>query len=149
MKPARRGSAPRNTFSATVSLRDQGDLLGDECDAADEGLPGRPERHRRPPQHQVALILREDAGDDLAQRGLARAVLADERVDGAGPDGDRDLVEGASRPEGLPECANLEMDGAVRRVGHRVSRPRSASARPLREREEGIDVRLGHDATVR
>ena len=129
--------------------RDERDLLGDERDPADERLARGAERHRRPPQHQVALVLREDAGDDLAQRGLAGAVLADERVDRAGPDGDRDIVESARRPEGLAERARLEMDGRVRRAGHGVSRSRSASARPLREREEGIHVGRGHDATVR
>ena len=93
--------------------RDERDLLGDERDPADERLARRPERDRRPPQDQVALILREDAGDDLAQGGLAGPVLADERVDRARPDGDRDIVEGPGRPEGLPEPADLEMDGAV------------------------------------
>ena len=116
--------------------RDERDLLGDERDPADERLARGAERHRRPPQHQVALVLREDAGDDLAQRGLAGAVLADERVDRAGADGDRDIVEGAGRPEGLAEPANLEMDGRVRRAGH-ARQPTAVGLSPATPRAAG------------
>ena len=101
--------------------RDEGDLLGDERDPAHERVARRPERDGLPAHDELALILREDTGDDLAERRLPGAVLADERVDRAGMDGDRDIVEGARRPEGLAERAHLEMDGAVRRAVHGVS----------------------------
>ena len=142
MKPARRGSTPRNTFWATVSRGTSATSWATSAIPRTSASRGEPNVTVVPRSDQVALILREDAGDDLAQRGLAGAVLADERVDRAGPDGDRDIVESARRPEGLAERAHLEMDGRVRRAGHGVSRSRSASARPLREREEGIHVGL-------
>ncbi len=47
---------------------DQGDLLGDEGDPLRQGLARGPERDRRPAQDQVALVLREDPRDDLAER---------------------------------------------------------------------------------
>ena len=52
--------------------RDEGDLLRHERDPAHERRAGRAERDRRPVQDQVALVLREHAGDDLAQ-GRERA----------------------------------------------------------------------------
>ena len=127
---------------------DQGDLLGDEGDPLRQRLARGPERDGRPAQDQVALILREDPRDDLAERRLPGTVLADEGVDGAGPDGHRDLVEGSGRPEGLAEPANLEAGGVAGLGGHRVSRRVCPSARPLRERQEVVDVRLGDDAAV-
>ena len=47
-------------------------------------LARRPERDRLAAQDELALIGREDPGDDLAERGLAGPVLADEGVNGAG-----------------------------------------------------------------
>ena len=42
-----------------------------------------------------ALVARIDAGDDLAERRLAGAVLAEQRADLAGLDAHRDVVERA------------------------------------------------------
>ena len=124
MKPTRRGSAPRNTFSATVSRGTRATSWATRAIPRMSASRGDRNDDSRPPQHQVALILREDARDDLAQGGLAGAVLADERVDRAGADGDRHIIESARGPEGLAERAHLEMDVAVRRAGHDVSRER-------------------------
>ena len=130
MNPARRGSAPRKTFWATVRPRDEGHLLGDDGDPAHQRLARGAERHRRPPQDQVALILREHAGDDLAEGRLAGAVLADEGVDRAGPDLDRDVVERAGRPEGLPEPADLQVDGVAASPSPTVGTPTRSRRQP-------------------
>ena len=105
------------------------DVLGDGQPRDERRPPGRRARCRGSsasrgepnetgvaPQDQVALVLREDAGDDLAERRLAGAVLADEGVDGAGPDRDRDVVEGAGRSERLAEPANLEVRRGIDRL---------------------------------
>ena len=137
----RRGSAPRNTFSATVA-------------AGPARPPGRPlrsraQRRRGEPkltgraQVQLALVLREHARDDLAERGLAGSVLADEGMNGAGAKLHRDLVQGTSATERLADPADVEVDLA----GSHGAFP-DWSARPLREREELVDVVLGHDAAV-
>ena len=125
MNPARRGSAPRKTFWATVSRGTRATSWATIAMPRSSAWRGEPNATGRPPQDQVALVLREDAGDDLAQRRLAGAVLADERVDGAGPDLDRDVVQGPGRPEGLPEPADLEVDrrGRPSLVHRPVSRP--------------------------
>ena len=150
MKPARLGSAPRKTFWATVSLGTRATSWATIAIPLRQGLARGAERDGRPAQDQVALVLREDAGDDLAERRLAGAVLADERVDRAGPDRHRDVVEGSGRPEGLAEPANVEVGGVAGRGGHRVSR--RWSARQPGHSASGrkcIDVGLGHDAAVR
>ena len=102
------------------------DVLGDgqRCGTratswATRAIPGasasRGDRNEtgRPRGRAVALVRREDAGDDLAERRLAGAVLADEGVDRCRPDGDRDVVEGAGGPEGLAEPADVEVDGVA------------------------------------
>ena len=48
-----------------------------------------------------AAIRRMHPGDDLDQRGFARAVLADERVDAAGRKADRNVLQRVHPWEGL------------------------------------------------
>ena len=102
------------------------------------------ERDRRPVQHQVALVLREHAGDDLAQLDLPAPFSPTKAWTVPGRTA-TETLEGPGRPEGLPEPPHLEVDGLVVRTWWRVSDP-VASARPLRERQEGLDVGLGHHA---
>ena len=112
-------------------LRDHGDLLGDHRDPALERLARRAEAHRLAAQVQLALVLREHARDDLAERGLAGSVLADEGMNGAGADLDRDLVQCARAAERLADPADVEVDLAG---------------------SHGADVRTGqpgHSASVR
>ena len=80
-------------------LRDERDLLGDERDARDRAPPRRPEAHRLALEDELAVVRREDAGDDLAEGGLAGSVLADEGVNGADPDLDRHVVQRARAAE--------------------------------------------------
>ena len=80
-------------------LRDEGDLLGDECNAATERLAWGPEAHRLALEDQLAVIRREHSRHDLAERGLAGSVLADEGMNGADPDLERHVVKSARGAE--------------------------------------------------
>ena len=55
----------------------------------------------------------DGAGDDLAERRLARAVLADERVDLPGRDRDADIVERASAAVVLADPPDVDLQAAA------------------------------------
>ena len=100
-------------------LRKQREVLPDDADA--EGA-GRDRRHRVDPLAEVvhlgAGIGRIDAGDDLDQRALARAVLAGEAVHFPGQHLERDVLERAHAAEGLRDMREAER----RRDRARISR---------------------------
>ena len=60
--------------------RNDRQLLVDHADAGGQGVAGRPEMDRPAVDAHLAVIAGMDAGDDLHQRRLARAVLADEAM---------------------------------------------------------------------
>src|SRR5205823_13837700 len=62
-----------------------------------------------------AGVAREHTGHRLDQGGLARAVLAEQRVDFAGPQGEIHLLQGPQRAEAFAQAADLQQSGA--RVG--------------------------------
>ena len=70
----------------------QRQLLGDGGDAEVEGVPRRAESDRPTVYGKRPAVRRVEPGDDLAERGLPGAVLADERVDGAAVDGEAHAV---------------------------------------------------------
>ena len=61
-----------------------GQFLMDHADTGRPGISRRRVTHRAPVETHLALIVDVHAGDDLHQRGLAGAVLADQPVDLAG-----------------------------------------------------------------
>ena len=87
-------------------------LLVDDRDARGLGLRGRAEVDRLAVEQQLAAVAAVHAGDDLDQRRLAGAVLADEGVDRArrAPRGrpERRATTGA---EGLRDVAQLAASG--------------------------------------
>ena len=88
------GSRPMKTFSAIVMFGREGELLVDRDDAAPLGVVRRGEGDRlaeRTRSSPAIGALR--AGQDLEQRRLAGAVLAEQRVDLAGPHFEIDIVE--------------------------------------------------------
>ena len=99
--PKRRGSAPRNTFSATV-----------RCGTSEP--PGQPSRSRaqaprvaiRSPPARRARAAHpgpaKHAGDDLAEGGFAGSVLADEGVNGAGANSTHTSCRARVPPNDLP-----------------------------------------------
>ena len=67
----------------------------------------------------VAGVRLVDAGEDLDERALAGAVLADERVDLAGPQLERDVVERLGRAEPLRDAGATARAPGRRRFGDR------------------------------
>ena len=120
---------------------EQGGLLVDRGDAQRRASSGSARSRGRPAMVDGARVRRVGAGDDLDQRGLARAVFADQRVHLA-----RAQVEGhaAQRTDGaerLGDAAELEervhrrgschRRGASSRVSsRRCGRPRAGRTRP-------------------
>jgi hypothetical protein len=85
-------------------VRQQIDLLIDGGDARIDRLLGRARRDLGAAEPDDAGIAREHAGHRLDQRGLARAVLAEQRVDFAGPQGEIHLLQGAQRAKALAQA---------------------------------------------
>ena len=78
-------------------------------DAALERLARRAQRDLLAVEQQPPLVGRQHAGDDLAQRRLAGAVLADERVDRPARDAQRHRVERADGSEVLGDVRELDV----------------------------------------
>ena len=103
-----------------VQRADEAEVLVHEADsrvgrglAVTEARAGR----RRPTPVRLAGVGLVVAGEDLDQRRLAGAVLADERVDLTGGDVDADIVEGDLTGKGLREVFDPQ------RVGHVAPHP--------------------------
>nr|BFF14286.1 hypothetical protein GCM10025699_55890 [Microbacterium flavescens] len=99
------------------------EVLVHDADAGLLGLTGRPELVRDAVDLDRALVGALLAGQHLHQGGLAGAVLADDRVDGAGAHDDVDPVVGRERPETLDDPGQPD-----RRLVHR-HRVRAPSGR--------------------
>ena len=84
-------------------------FLGDQDDPASDRLARGMERDRLGVDQQLTAIGGDDAGQDLAERRLARAVLADERVDRPLADLQADLVQGTHAAEGLGDVRQLDV----------------------------------------
>jgi hypothetical protein len=76
-------------------------LLRDQVDARVDRVPGRTEPDRLAREQHLAVVGGVRPGDDLAEGGLARPVLAHEGVDRASADGQADARQGARAAEGL------------------------------------------------
>ena len=117
--------APRLGAQANVlgdgELWDERRLLGDRRDPVIERLARRAEGGRRSVEEHPTSVRRVNAGDYPAERRLARAVLADDRVDGAQGDRERDVIERTDASEVLRDALELE-------VGHVVRSPASWSS---------------------
>ena len=87
-------------------------------------------------QRDLARVGLKDAGDDLDQRGLSSAVLADERVNLAARHLETDVREGVRRAKGLGDASDPKG-----RLGH----GRRSAAGPLRA-EEAAEWRPGYRA---
>ena len=108
-----------------------------------ERLPRRSEAHALAVDEHLPLVGAVEAGDDLRERGLARAVLADQGVDGSGTDSQVDVPEYGQTAEGLTDVPQL--DGELRDAG--VSRlVRHGSTGPLAG--ELVNRVGGHDPVV-
>src|SRR4029453_14163072 len=86
----------------------EGELLVDHADPGLERVAGVLEAERAAVEQHLARVGGMDAGEQLAERALARAVLATERVAGAGVHVEADALEGDHAREALADA--LEAD---------------------------------------
>ena len=89
-------------------IRQQVDLLIDGGDARIDRSLGRPRRDLDAVEANDARVAREHAGDHLDQGGFAGAVLAEQRMDFAGPQREVDTLQRAQRAKTLGDPANLQ-----------------------------------------
>ena len=101
------------------------EVLEDHADADLDRVRGRVQGDLRAVDLDGAGVRRLDAVQDLHQRGLAGAVLSDDRVDGASTDVDVDVVVGDHAGEPLADAA--QADGDVRGWGGWLRRGRGGS----------------------
>ncbi|MEY9883986.1 hypothetical protein ABIA43_005520 [Bradyrhizobium sp. USDA 328] len=105
-------------------VRQQVDLLVDGGDAGPKRRLGRARRDLFTTDPDNAGISRKNAGDDLDQRGLAGAVLAEQRMDLAGAQREVDLLQGTHGAKALADPAHLkERRSRIGAVFHRNVTP--------------------------
>jgi hypothetical protein len=97
-----------NMFSATLRSGKEQRLLIDGGDAVALRFRRAGHRDRRPGKQDLAMIRLIDAGHDLDQRRLAGAVLAEQRVDLAGMERERDVIQRLRGAEPLGDAAQFE-----------------------------------------
>ena len=145
------GSDPRHRFSATDRFSQNASSWWTIADAGGERLLRAGEADRLAEDDDAAAVRRVDAAQDLAERALAGAVLAAERVARPGGDLEADVVE--REHAGKPPGDVLEPDRRVQafamrslqlqvRVRHVGEAPRLQLARPGAE----VVLRDAHDA---
>ena len=127
--------------SIDAQVLEDGELAQEPEVLVDEAQPQRGElarrqrqRHRLAVDLQLALVGRVEAGQDLDERRLARAVLAEQAVDLAAVDRQVDVVERPRTAEGLRQSAQRD----DRRAAGPGGRPR-----------RGARLRIGGPGPVR
>jgi hypothetical protein len=123
--PQPRVLAPQEDVVGDAQPAHQVELLVDRRDAeAHRGLRVA-QRHLLAAPVDLALVRLVGAGQDLDQRGLARAVLAEQAVHLSGADVEVHTVERPDTGERLDDAVHLEEGGALRRtscVAHAITR---------------------------
>ena len=97
--------------------RDEHEVLVDHADAAGDRVGGSGDLDRLAVEQDLALVRRRQPVEDVHQRRLAGAVLAEQGVDLARPDVEVDVVVGDDARIALGDAAHLER-GALQRLGH-------------------------------
>ncbi len=115
-------------------IAEQVELLEHDADAARHRVARRGERHLLAVEQDPAVRRLLDAGDDLHQRRLAGAVLADQHVDRAAPDLEVRALHGDRAGIDLRDVLQLE-DHVVGGVRHGAG-PNSACAGVISGRSE-------------
>ena len=103
-EPPRRSVADEDVLGDR-QVREEARLLVDDRDTERPGVGGPVDLRRLAIQKDRPAVGLVDAGQDLDQRALAGAVLADQGVDLAGQEGERDVVERLGRREALRDAA--------------------------------------------
>ena len=113
------GFAAEEEVAVDRQHRDDRQVLVDGGNAAIEGVARRAEGDRLAVQADFSGVGREHAGEDLDQRRLAGAVVAEQAGHLAGVHGQRDARQRLDRAKGLADIARREQ----RRAGvHRDDR---------------------------
>jgi hypothetical protein len=102
-----------------AQIADEAEVLVHHRDAGGERAGGPGRAIRRTAEPHAAGIGAEDAEDDVAQRRLAGAVLAEQAVDLAGGDVERYAVERGEVAEALADAVDREQ--RLARFGHQPS----------------------------
>src|SRR5262249_24428976 len=124
--------ASEEEVAPEAELVDQREVMVDALDAEAARLGGRPQPHILAEEANPSRGRRVIAGDDLDERRLAGAVVADEADHLTGVDGAIDAPERARRAVVLGDAGQLDDGRCVSR--HRASRAEVTAARPRRRR---------------
>ena len=104
---------PQNDILEDGKILHQLETLEDHADpGTDRGLAVG-DLHRLAADQDLARIGLVEAVENGHQRGFARAILADDAVDRAARDADRDILVRLHRAEGLADAAQLDRGGAA------------------------------------
>ena len=146
------GSTPRKTFSATVSCgTSEGScaIAATPCSSASRG--GAERRPRGLQEQRDRASGDQRAGDDPAERRLAGAVLADERVHRASADGERNARERLDAAEVLGDVQELEVDCGPPRPcqGAALAGPLRLELRRVRLRDHALVRQAGEHVDAR
>ncbi len=106
----------------------QAQLLRDHDDAGGQRGPRIGERARRAVQHEAAGVGLMLAAQDLDQGRFSGAVFADQRVDRAARQGQRDVAQGLGRVEAFRDPVDREMNNRQRAT--RATVMRGSTRRP-------------------
>ena len=102
-------------FSVTVSDGDQREVLVDHAEAGGDRVARRAERHGLAVDADLARVGLVEPGQDVHERALAGAVLAEQGVDLARPQVEVDVVVGDDAGEALDDAAHLDRRRGVGR----------------------------------
>ena len=101
MTPLAQALARHEHVVGDAEVGEEAELLVDDRDAAVDGVAGALEHHGLAVELECAGGRRLDPGEDLHERRLARAVLAEQRGDAAGDDLEVDAAQGVRGAEHL------------------------------------------------
>src|SRR5262245_4110611 len=104
--------APQVHVLDDVEVVAEREILVDDLDPELRRVLRAADRHLAAVEDDLALVHRVDAGDALDERGLAGAVVADERHHLARPDLEVDVRQRLHRAEGLRDTAEFEQEVA-------------------------------------
>src|SRR5215203_4752289 len=121
---------PQEEVFRDANVRQERLLLEDHRDSVTDRLPHVLWPHDAPAQTDRSGVRLVDTGQDLRQRRLAGAVLADETEHLVFPQGEADVIERSDAGKPLDQSLDLQRD-ASRLVAHGVLHGRSVQGRMI------------------
>jgi hypothetical protein len=119
--------APHHDVLGHREVGEERGLLEDDRDAGVARVMGRVEVDGLPGDEHPPFVEPRDAPEELHHRRLARAVLADERPDLAGPEGQRALAQRLDGPVGLTRALERHERRSSPRKHHERSKQITAN----------------------